>query len=82
MEPVWIADAKYVGNYIMWLKFNDGKAGIVDLRPYAEEVEIFAPLKADEVIRNFSLDGWTITWLDSQLDIAPETLYSKLQPIA
>ena len=26
---------------------------------------------------NISLDGWTITWLNGTIDIAPEHLYSE-----
>jgi hypothetical protein len=27
------------------------------------------------VFRNIALDGWTVTWQDGTIDIAPEYLY-------
>lgn len=30
-----------------------------------------------DVFRNISLDGWTVTWLDGAINIAPEFLYEK-----
>lgn len=26
---------------------------------------------------DFSLDGWTVTWLNGRIDIAPEHLYAE-----
>lgn len=36
---------------------------------------VFAPLRNLAVFHNFTLDGWTVTWQDGAIDIAPEYLY-------
>ena len=48
-----------------------------DCEPLIERYKIFEPLRNDEVFENISLDGWTVTWLNSTIDIAPEHLYSE-----
>ena len=60
------------------LTFNDGKQGVVDLKSYTEKYPAFAPLKDVNVFSDFALDGWTVTWLNGRLDIAPETLYARI----
>jgi hypothetical protein len=32
-------------------------------------------LRDKDVFARFALDGWTVTWLDGTVDIAPEHLY-------
>ena len=38
-------------------------------------VYIAPPLRNLAVFHNFTLDGWTVTWQDGAIDIAPEYLY-------
>jgi hypothetical protein len=73
MEPVWVTDATYAGEYKISLTFSDGFKKIVDLKNYKFE-GIFEPLKNPENFRDFHLSDWTIEW-DNGADIAPETLY-------
>ena len=42
-----------------------------------EQYEYFAPLRDKRVFSRFDLDGWTVTWLNGSVDIAPEHLYEK-----
>ncbi len=76
MNLVWVTEAKYVQDYIVDLVFNDGTvcrmdfAKVLDMRR-----ELFAPLLDKDVFRQFSLDGWTLTWLNGTIDVAPEFLY-------
>ncbi len=59
------------------LTFNDGSVKIFDCAPLIERYKIFEPLRNDDVFENISLDGWTVTWLNGTIDIAPEHLYSE-----
>lgn len=74
-----ICDFKYVADYRIWLAFEDGSQGEIDL---ADELwgEIFEPLKDLEMFKDARLDQElnTIVW-ENGADFAPEYLYEKLQ---
>ena len=73
-----VTEAKYKRDYVLWLKFNDGAEGFVDL---ADELygEIFAPLKDLEVFRTARVDPEldTVVW-ENGADFAPAFLHEKL----
>ncbi len=79
---IHVTDARYVDGYTLWLRFNDGLEGEVDLE---DELygEVFAPLKNVEVFRDFSLDPElkTITW-KTGADFAPEFLHDRVRVTA
>ena len=71
--------AKYVKDYVIWLRFNDGVEGEVDLK---DELfgEVFEPLKDKNFFKKFTLQPeWlTIAWPNGA-DFAPEFLHSVVQ---
>ncbi len=77
-----VVEAKHVSEYRIWLRFEDGSAGEVDL---GSELEgpIFEPLRNPEYFRRVSVnrDLGTIAWPNGA-DFAPEFLYSKLHVAA
>jgi len=74
-----VREAKYLRNYIIWLRFNDGAEGEVDLSEELEG-EMFAPLKDIEKFKSFKVDSDidTIVW-GNGADLAPEFLYEKMK---
>ena len=74
-----LTDVKYVEDHRVWLAFEDGRQGEVDLK---DELwgEVFEPLmslqKFEKVRLNPELN--TICW-DTGADFAPEFLYGKLK---
>ena len=76
MDLIWITSAKHIRDYIISLKFSDGKTGNIDIRPLIEKRKsLLAPLLDINVFKNFTLNDWTISWDDGKIDIAPERLY-------
>jgi hypothetical protein len=69
-----VTRAKYVRDYLIEVKFNDGTKKVIDFEPWLTG-PIFKPLKKKEYLKNFFLDGPTIAWPNGA-DIAPETLYT------
>lgn len=73
MEVIWITKAVYKGGYQIFLEFNDGIGGLVDLKGKLNGV-IFEPLEDIEYFKKFKLNIWTIEWPNGA-DLAPEFLY-------
>jgi len=77
-----VKEAKYLHDYVLWLRFNDGAEGVVDLK---DELygEVFEPLKDTESFKSFKVDPdlETIVW-DNGADLAPEFLYDKMKVLA
>jgi Protein of unknown function (DUF2442) len=74
-----IQGARHVGDYQIWLRFADGREGIVDfsndlwgddLSPLQDR-DTFAELVLDESLA-------TLSWERGGIDISPSYLYSKL----
>jgi len=67
-----LVSARHLGAHRVWLKFQDGLEGTVDL---ARELdgEVFEPLHDPVYFARFGVDG-TLTWPNGA-DFAPEFLY-------
>ena len=68
-----VTKARYVRDYLIEIKFNDGKKKVVDFEPWLTG-PIFRPLKSKAYFKKFFIDGPTLAWPNGA-DIAPETLY-------
>jgi len=67
-----VLEARYVRDHIVWLRFNDGTCGEVDL---SEELDgpLFGPLRDVEQFKRFTITGHTLAW-ENGADLAPEFL--------
>jgi hypothetical protein len=74
-----VKEAKYLHDYVLWLRFNDGAEGMVDLKDELHG-EVFEPLQDIERFKVFRVDPdlETIVW-DNGADLAPEFLYDKMK---
>ena len=71
-----ILEFKYLGGYKLELTFDNNTKGVADLQELPQVGTVFEPLKDIEIFKNIKLEyGGVITWLDGQLDIAPEYLF-------
>jgi hypothetical protein len=77
-----IREAKYLHDYVLWLRFNDGAEGEVDLKGELTG-EVFEPLQNIEAFKQFTVDPdlETIVWKNGA-DMAPEFLYEKMKVYA
>jgi hypothetical protein len=69
-----VTKAKYVRDYLIKVKFNDGTKKLIDFEAWLTG-PIFRPLKSKDYFKKFFIDGPTIAWPNGA-DIARETLYS------
>ena len=82
MECVFITEAQYLADYRIWLKFNTGETGVVDLKDIVYSQKKAEPLRDPIEFAKFHLDSWpTLSW-DCGFDIAPESLYQRAKKIA
>jgi hypothetical protein len=71
---LWVTDARYVGGFRVWLAFNDGTSGEVDLsaRLRGPVFEALKDLKLFSQVK-FDPEMDTIVWPNGA-DLAPEFL--------
>lgn len=61
------------GGFRIRLTFDDGSKKTVAFEQWLHG-PVFEPVRDPDYFKNFSLDGWTVSWPNGA-DIAPETLY-------
>mgnify|MGYP006426306593 FL=1 len=75
MQCVYLQEAKYIGEFRIFLKFSTGESGEVDLKKTIFTYEKAIPLRDPVAFSKFYLDSWpTLAW-ECGFDIAPESLY-------
>ena len=74
-----LAEARYVRDFVLWLRFTDGVEGEVDLRGELTG-PVFEPLRDVQTFRSFQVqpDLHTVTWPNGA-DFAPEFLHSLIR---
>lgn len=73
---IHVIKAEYYGDYKVWVTFNDGAKGVIDLESELYG-EIFEPLKDIEFFKSFRLEGHTLSWSNGA-DFAPEFLRDQI----
>lgn len=74
-----VLEVRYVKPYTLWLRFQDGTCGEVDIAP-SFKGPVFEPLRDVDFFKQVRLDPeiGTIVWPNGA-DVAPETLYERLR---
>ena len=67
-----VTKVEYLGDFRLWLHFNNGVVGVVDLEPELYG-EIFEPLRDKHLFQQVYLTSRTIEWPNGA-DFAPEFL--------
>lgn len=72
-----VTEARLVRDFVVWVRFNDGSEGEVDL---SNELDgpVFEPLKDPKVFAQFKVDPdvHTLVWPNGA-DLAPEFLHEN-----
>lgn len=77
-----VVEARHVAGHTLWLRFDDGVEGEIDLSPEIHG-EVFEPLKEVDYFREFQVhpELRTIVWPNGA-DFAPEFLRALLRVAA
>jgi hypothetical protein len=74
-----VIDAKYIKDYKVWIAFDNGKQGEIDLEEKIKKFGgVFIPLKKIDYFKKFKIKNDTLSW-ENNADIAPESLYELLK---
>jgi len=73
-----VREIEYRGGWVFRILFDDGLEGEVDFSEYIGKGPVFEPLRDESCFRDASIEGGTIAWPNGA-DIAPETLYEKVE---
>lgn len=73
-----IVEVRYVRDYTVWLRFQDGTSGEVDISR-SFKGPVFEPLRNVDFFKQVRVDPelGTIVWPNGA-DVAPETLYERV----
>ncbi len=72
-ETIKISEVKILSDRIMLITFSNGETRLFDASILSGEA--FEPLKKDEVFQKGIVDHGVVTWLDGEIDCAPEFMY-------
>ncbi|MBV8841460.1 MAG: DUF2442 domain-containing protein [Bryobacterales bacterium] len=77
-----VIQARALDGYRVWIRFEDGREGVVDLQPHLKFREVFAPLKDPSYFGQLHVDAnlGTIIWPNGA-DFDPDVLYSIITGI-
>ncbi|MCI5132730.1 MAG: DUF2442 domain-containing protein [Candidatus Electrothrix sp. EH2] len=73
---IHVEQARYISGYKVWLSFNDGSEGEIDLSSELDG-ELFEPLKDIGFFKSFTVEGHTLSWSNGA-DFAPEFLRERI----
>jgi hypothetical protein len=66
-------------NYMLYIKADDGQAGLFDLTPYLES-EAFAPLKDRTEFMRIRNGKYFVEW-DCGADLSADTIHARWKPM-
>ncbi len=77
-----VKEAKYLHDYVIWLRFNNGIEGEIDLSDELEG-EVFGSLRDLDMFKSFRVDHdlQTIVW-ENRADFASEFLFENIKILA
>lgn len=73
-----VSEASYQNGYKIFVKFNTGESGVVDLHDVIKKYKVAESLFDINEFKKFYLDEWpTLAWTCG-FDLAPESLYERV----
>lgn len=77
-KEIRVQDAKALRGGMLLVTFTTGEKRLYDTTQLTGSA--FEPLKNDDVFQKLSVFHGVITWMDGEIDIAPETVYADSLP--
>ena len=77
-EGIKVSEAKLLRGAMMLVTFSTGEKRLFDATKL--EGGAFAPLSDESVLGDFSIFHGVMTWMNGEIDLAPETMYLESYP--
>lgn len=76
----WVTAARALANYCLWVRFDDGVEGEVDLRDLvtSDQRPIVVALRVPDAFASIRVEHDTVVW-ENGFDLAPEYLRANLR---
>ena len=72
-----VVEVRPLGGYRLFIRFDDGVQGEVDVSSFVEFDGVFEPLRDPAKFAEAYVDSETVCW-PNHLDLAPELLYERV----
>ena len=79
VQDMRVSAVKPLDDMMMLVTFASGERRLYDATQLLE-YPAFQPLTDEAVFKAPSIDHGVVTWLDGEIDIAPETMYADSYP--
>jgi hypothetical protein len=71
-----VVEVKPEPHYRLFVRFKDGLAGRVQLRP-EELTGVLAPLRDEQFFERVFIDSGAVAW-EGEIDLAPDAMYAEV----
>ena len=71
-----VISVKPLNDGMLLVTFSPGEKRLYDITPLLS-FPAFQPLRDEAVFHSVQVDHGVVTWLDGEIDIAPETMYAE-----
>lgn len=75
MKDIEVVSMKILEDFMMLITFSTGEERLFDATVL--DGPAFAPLKEESVFKSAYIDHGVVTWMDGDIDCAPEFMYEK-----
>ena len=75
-DDLAVTECRAVGDGILIVTFSTGETRLFDSTCLLG-IPAFAPLADESVLEGFRIQDGILTWLDGEIDIAPQAVYSR-----
>ena len=77
-DNIQIIDVKPLEDMMMILTFSTGEQRLFDATVLSDPA--FKPLSDEKIFKNCKIVHGVVTWMDEEIDCAPEYMYEKSYP--
>lgn len=75
-----VSGIKILQDGMLLVEFSTGETRLFDVTSLLDKGPVFAPLSEESVRQTAKVTHGFVSWLDGQIDLAPETLYAESYP--
>ena len=77
VPDIEVSSIKIFDDGMLLVEFSTGETRLFDVTSLLDKGSAFAPLNKEENRRTAKVIHGFVSWLDGEIDIAPESLYSE-----